>query len=108
MASLSASSALPLHAQPASASTSSLPADSNNAPSTPKSGNNAASFQSALARSVTGSLAFYFKRPVKLFRPTRVSAWTAFSEIASAQGHKGQVNSGFLRYLAKKQGVSSA
>ncbi|KAK9900038.1 hypothetical protein P389DRAFT_165167 [Cystobasidium minutum MCA 4210] len=61
--------------------------------------------KSALARSLTGTLAFYFKRPVRLFRPTRISAWTAFTEMSAAQGHT-SVNAGFLRTLISKQGWS--
>ena len=36
----------------------------------------------------------------------RISAWTAFSEMATAQGHN-NVNSSFLRSIISKQGVSA-
>jgi hypothetical protein len=48
--------------------TEASPKNTNNGPST--TGKDA-SAKSALARSLTGTLAFYFKRPVRLFRFAR-------------------------------------
>ncbi|KAJ7582646.1 hypothetical protein C8J56DRAFT_225653 [Mycena floridula] len=42
--------------------------------------------QAALARTATRGIALYFSRPVRLFRPSKVSGWHSLRGLASKQG----------------------
>lgn len=58
----------------------------------------------AVTRALFGSLAFLFKRPIRLFRPVKISTWTGIQAIAEEQGRS--VTPGFVRALLRKEGVS--
>ncbi|RDB20947.1 Cysteine and histidine-rich domain-containing protein [Hypsizygus marmoreus] len=45
-----------------------------------------ANFQAAIARTLARSLALYFSRPVRLFRPSKVSGWHSLRGLAAQQG----------------------
>ncbi|OBZ75426.1 hypothetical protein A0H81_04128 [Grifola frondosa] len=61
------------------------------------------SFYAALARTATRSLALYFSRPVRLFRPSKVSGWHSLRGLA---GHNGQaLTPQYLSSLVKQQGL---
>ncbi|KXN90543.1 hypothetical protein AN958_04215, partial [Leucoagaricus sp. SymC.cos] len=60
------------------------------------------SLQAAVARTLTRSMALYFSRPVRLFRPSKISGWQSLRSLAEHQGvvydHK------FLLSAVKLQG----
>ncbi|ORY78051.1 hypothetical protein BCR35DRAFT_292044 [Leucosporidium creatinivorum] len=56
----------------------------------------------AVTRALFGSLAFLFKRPIRLFRPVKISTWTGIQAIAEEQGRS--VTPGFVRALLRKEG----
>ncbi|KIY64884.1 hypothetical protein CYLTODRAFT_380285 [Cylindrobasidium torrendii FP15055 ss-10] len=58
--------------------------------------------QAALARTATRSIALYFSRPVRLFRPSKVSGWHILRGIATKDGHT--LNPQFISGLVKNQG----
>ncbi|KAK0210239.1 hypothetical protein DFS33DRAFT_1291634 [Desarmillaria ectypa] len=58
--------------------------------------------QAALARTATRSLALYFSRPVRLFRPSKVSGWHTLRGLA--EKHGSSLNHRFLSSLVKDQG----
>lgn len=60
----------------------------------------------AVTRALFGSLAFLFKRPIRLFRPVKISTWTGIQAIAEEQGRS--VTPSFVRGLIRKEGVSGA
>ncbi|KAI0082773.1 hypothetical protein K474DRAFT_1610961 [Panus rudis PR-1116 ss-1] len=60
------------------------------------------SFYAAMARTATRSLALYFSRPVRLFRPSKVSGWQILKGLAT---HHGQTLSPkYITWLIKEQG----
>ncbi|KAK0502643.1 hypothetical protein EDD18DRAFT_1134283 [Armillaria luteobubalina] len=58
--------------------------------------------QAALARTATRSLALYFSRPVRLFRPAKVSGWQTLRGLAAKHGSS--LNHRFMSSLVKDQG----
>ncbi|KAI0647231.1 hypothetical protein C8Q79DRAFT_925810 [Trametes meyenii] len=60
------------------------------------------SFYAALARTATRSLALYFSRPVRLFRPSKVSGWHSLRGLADSHGKS--LSPSFLQWLVKEQG----
>ncbi|CDR45865.1 RHTO0S11e05776g1_1 [Rhodotorula toruloides] len=63
---------------------------------------NAPSAYAAVSRALAGALAFMFKRPVRLFRPVKISTWAGIQAIAEEQGRS--VTPGFVRGLLRKEG----
>ncbi|KAF7441061.1 hypothetical protein PC9H_001410 [Pleurotus ostreatus] len=57
----------------------------------------------ALARTATRSLALYFSRPVRLFRPSKVSGWHSLKGLALQHGSS--LNLGYIRLLVKDHGI---
>ncbi|GAA5991241.1 hypothetical protein JCM5350_005954 [Sporobolomyces pararoseus] len=79
-------------------------------PSTPTSSSGAesndgkgSSTLAALSRTLIATLAFLFKRPIRLFRPVKISTWAGIQAIAQEHGLK-TVNRQFVRNLIKKEG----
>ncbi|GAA5836569.1 hypothetical protein JCM9279_000427 [Rhodotorula babjevae] len=62
----------------------------------------APSFSAAITRALAGMLAFMFKRPIRLFRPVKISTWAGIQAIAEEQGRS--VTPGFVRGLLRKEG----
>ncbi|KAI0636791.1 hypothetical protein C8Q77DRAFT_1154697 [Trametes polyzona] len=60
------------------------------------------SFYAALARTATRSLALYFSRPVRLFRPSKVSGWHSLRGLADSQGKS--LSPSYLSWLVKEHG----
>lgn len=61
------------------------------------------SFTAAVTRAIFGTLAFLFKRPIRLFRPVKISTMTGIQAIAEEQGKT--VTPAFVRGLIRKEGV---
>uniref|UniRef100_D8PVU4 Mitochondrial carrier protein n=1 Tax=Schizophyllum commune (strain H4-8 / FGSC 9210) TaxID=578458 RepID=D8PVU4_SCHCM len=61
-----------------------------------------ASLQAALARTATRTFALYFSRPVRLFRPSKVSGWLSLRSVARQSG--ATVSPEFIRSLVKDHG----
>ncbi|SCV70273.1 BQ2448_1667 [Microbotryum intermedium] len=72
--------------------------------STTKPGSSSSVF-AACTRALFLSLAFLFKRPIRLFRPVKISTWTGLQAIAYEHGHY-KVTLAFVRSLIRKQGWS--
>ncbi|KAK4057529.1 hypothetical protein OIO90_001598 [Microbotryomycetes sp. JL221] len=64
------------------------------------------SFTAALTRAVFGTLAFLFKRPIRLFRPVKISTMTGIQAIAEEQGRS--VTPAFVRGLIRKEGSAES
>ncbi|KAJ3728709.1 hypothetical protein C8R42DRAFT_272660 [Lentinula raphanica] len=62
-----------------------------------------ANLQAAVARTVTRGIALYFSRPVRLFRPSKVSGWHSLRSLASQEGSS--LTPGFIKSLVKDQGL---
>ncbi|KAF9228582.1 hypothetical protein BS17DRAFT_772199 [Gyrodon lividus] len=60
------------------------------------------SFNAALARTTTRAIALYFSRPVRLFRPSKVSGWHSLRGHASKDG--ASLNPQYISSLVKNQG----
>jgi len=60
------------------------------------------SVYAALARTATRTIGLYFSRPVRLFRPSKVSGWQSLKGYATYKGHT--FNPQFIRRLVKKEG----
>ncbi|TFK42719.1 hypothetical protein BDQ12DRAFT_709976 [Crucibulum laeve] len=58
--------------------------------------------QAAIARTATRSLALYFSRPVRLFRPSKVSGWHSLRSLATYQG--ASLSPQYILSLLKLQG----
>ncbi|KAF8163169.1 hypothetical protein B0H34DRAFT_311174 [Crassisporium funariophilum] len=58
--------------------------------------------QAAIARTLTRSMALYFARPVRLFRPAKVNGWLTLKSLATQQGTT--LTSQYLLSLVKLQG----
>ncbi|GAA5825975.1 hypothetical protein JCM11251_000074 [Rhodosporidiobolus azoricus] len=56
----------------------------------------------ALSRALAGMLAFMFKRPIRLFRPVKISTWAGIQAIAEEKGRS--VTPGFVRGLLRQEG----
>lgn len=67
-----------------------------------KGGSNAASASAAFSRALAGMLAFMFKRPIRLFRPVKISTMAGIQAIAEEQGRS--VTPAFVRGLIRKEG----
>ncbi|KAF7311545.1 hypothetical protein MKEN_01056900 [Mycena kentingensis (nom. inval.)] len=63
------------------------------------------SFQAAVARTATRALGLYFSRPVRLFRPQKISGWHSLRGLAAQDGFQ-TLSPSYLRSLVKTQGVS--
>ncbi|BGP42476.1 hypothetical protein JCM10449v2_006481 [Rhodotorula kratochvilovae] len=59
----------------------------------------APSVSAAITRAVAGMFAFMFKRPIRLFRPVKISTWAGIQAIAEEQGRS--VTPGFWRFIPK-------
>ncbi|CCL99327.1 uncharacterized protein FIBRA_01345 [Fibroporia radiculosa] len=68
---------------------------------TPDQGN---SLYAALARTATRSLALYFSRPVRLFRPSKVNGWQTLKRLANYHGQS--LTPQYLSWLVKQQGFT--
>ncbi|KAJ4488481.1 hypothetical protein J3R30DRAFT_3436065 [Lentinula aciculospora] len=62
-----------------------------------------ANFKAAVARTVTRGIALYFSRPVRLFRPSKISGWHSLRGLASQEGSA--LTPGFIKSLVKDQGL---
>ncbi|KAI0748306.1 hypothetical protein C8Q80DRAFT_1317985 [Daedaleopsis nitida] len=62
------------------------------------------SLYAALARTATRSLALYFSRPVRLFRPSKVSGWHSLRGLA--QNHGQSLSPQYISWLVKEHGLS--
>ncbi|KAJ7043184.1 hypothetical protein C8F04DRAFT_1287403, partial [Mycena alexandri] len=62
------------------------------------------SLQAALARTLARSLALYFSRPVRLFRPSKVSGWHSLRGLATQDG--ASLTPKYLSSLLKNQGFA--
>lgn len=60
------------------------------------------SLYAALARTATRTVGLYFSRPVRLFRPSKVSGWQSLKGYATYKGHT--FGPQFIRRLVKKEG----
>lgn len=60
------------------------------------------SFYAALARTATRSLALYFSRPVRLFRPSKVNGWQTLKKLATHHGQS--LSPQYLSWLVRQQG----
>ncbi|KAI4517627.1 hypothetical protein K523DRAFT_308902 [Schizophyllum commune Tattone D] len=87
-------------------STAALPltgrAGSNKDDDDPEAKDTYASLQAALARTATRTFALYFSRPVRLFRPSKVSGWLSLRSVARQSG--ATVSPEFIRSLVKDHG----
>ncbi|CDS01006.1 uncharacterized protein SPSC_05180 [Sporisorium scitamineum] len=59
------------------------------------------SFGGAVIRAMFGTLAFLFKRPVRLFRPVKLSSWTILEAMAKREGHTLSLR--YLRTLLRRE-----
>ncbi|SPO28079.1 uncharacterized protein UTRI_04469_B [Ustilago trichophora] len=59
------------------------------------------SFGGAVIRALFGTLAFLFKRPVRLFRPVKLSSWTILEAMAKREGHPLSLR--YLRTLLRRE-----
>ncbi|KAF5372991.1 hypothetical protein D9758_001628 [Tetrapyrgos nigripes] len=59
------------------------------------------SLQAAIARTATRSIALYFSRPVRLFRPSKLSGWQALRGLANGS----TLSASNLSALVKQQGL---
>ncbi|KAK7023966.1 hypothetical protein R3P38DRAFT_2955152 [Favolaschia claudopus] len=62
------------------------------------------SIQAAVARTAARSLALYFSRPVRLFRPSKVSGWHSLRGLAAQDG--ASLTPAYLSSLVKNQGFA--
>ncbi|KAH8106765.1 hypothetical protein BXZ70DRAFT_885058 [Cristinia sonorae] len=60
------------------------------------------SFYAAMARTATRGVALYFSRPVRLFRPSKVSGWQILNGLASQHGQS--LTPQYVSNLVQKQG----
>lgn len=58
----------------------------------------------AVTRALFGTLAMLFKRPIRLFRPVKISTFAGLQAIAQEQGRS--VTPSFVRGLIRQEGVS--
>ncbi|KAL1944617.1 hypothetical protein VTO73DRAFT_3047 [Trametes versicolor] len=56
----------------------------------------------AIARTATRSLALYFSRPVRLFRPSKVSGWQSLRGLADSHGQA--LSPSYLSWLVREHG----
>ncbi|TDL27304.1 hypothetical protein BD410DRAFT_762087 [Rickenella mellea] len=61
------------------------------------------SFKAAAARTVSRGLALYFSRPVRLFRPSKVSGWTSLRGAANRDGVS--LSPQYISTLVKQHGI---
>ncbi|KIM87543.1 hypothetical protein PILCRDRAFT_95783 [Piloderma croceum F 1598] len=62
------------------------------------------SLYAALARTATRSVALYFSRPVRLFRPAKVSGWQSLRGLAAQHGQS--LSAEYMASLVKKHGLA--
>ncbi|GAA5876796.1 hypothetical protein JCM8547_003168 [Rhodosporidiobolus lusitaniae] len=79
-----------------------LPGSSPEASSSSGASSKTQSATAALSRALAGMLAFMFKRPIRLFRPVKISTWAGIQAIAEEQGRS--VTPSFVRGLLRKEG----
>ncbi|KAI0797629.1 hypothetical protein C8Q75DRAFT_801562 [Abortiporus biennis] len=60
------------------------------------------SLHAAVARTATRSIALYFSRPVRLFRPSKVNGWQILKVLATHHGKP--FSPRYISWLVKKQG----
>lgn len=58
----------------------------------------------AIIRSLIGTLAFLFKRPVRLFRPVKLSSWTILEAMAKREGRSLSLR--YLRTLLRRENLN--
>ncbi|KAG8706043.1 hypothetical protein FRC08_001304, partial [Ceratobasidium sp. 394] len=68
----------------------------------PKTSESSNSVYAALARTAARGAGLYFARPMRLFRPTKISGWTSLRHAAASQGTS--LSSGFIWNLVRTQG----
>lgn len=64
------------------------------------------SFLAALSRALMGALGFFFRRPVRLFRPVKISSLMGIQAVADERKEK-VYSFKFIKSLIKEEGVSS-
>ncbi|GAA5903571.1 hypothetical protein JCM6882_002988 [Rhodosporidiobolus microsporus] len=79
-----------------------LPGSSTSSGDATTTGSSKQSATAALSRALAGMLAFMFKRPIRLFRPVKISTWAGIQAIAEEQGRS--VTPGFVRGLLRQEG----
>lgn len=62
-----------------------------------------AAVQAGLSRTITAPLAFFFKTPLRLFRPPRVSHTAVLSAVMRAEHTSARLTPQFIRQLIKEQ-----
>jgi hypothetical protein len=60
-------------------------------------------FYGGIARALARGLALYFSRPVRLFRPSKVSGWTSLRGAAAREGV--ELTPQYISLLIKQKGV---
>ncbi|GAA6022559.1 hypothetical protein JCM8202_000517 [Rhodotorula sphaerocarpa] len=78
------------------------PAETAKSDNSDDAGLTAASATAALSRAIAGMLAFMFKRPVRLFRPVKISTMAGIQAIAEERGKA--VTPAFVRGLIRNEG----
>jgi hypothetical protein len=63
----------------------------------------ASTVQAGLSRSITAPLAFFFKTPLRLFRPPRVSHTAVLNAVVRAEHNNARLSPQFLRQLIREQ-----
>ncbi|KAJ7184271.1 hypothetical protein C8R46DRAFT_455907 [Mycena filopes] len=82
-----------------------MPTDASSRPAVePPAADSQGSFQAAVARTSTRALALYFSRPVRLFRPSKVSGWHSLRGLATQHG--ASLSASYLSSLVKTQGFA--
>ncbi|KAF8717827.1 hypothetical protein RHS02_09318, partial [Rhizoctonia solani] len=61
------------------------------------------SIYAALARTTARGVGLYFARPMRLFRPTKISGWTTLRHVAASQGTS--LSPAFVTNLIRTQGA---
>ncbi|KAJ7074272.1 hypothetical protein C8F01DRAFT_1099903 [Mycena amicta] len=69
----------------------------------PAADSQANSFQAAIARTATRALGLYFSRPVRLFRPQKISGWHSLRGLAAQEGLH-SLSPSYLLSLVKSEG----
>ncbi|CAE6475177.1 unnamed protein product [Rhizoctonia solani] len=61
------------------------------------------SIYAALARTAARGAGLYFSRPMRLFRPTKISGWTTLRHVAASEGRS--LSPAFISNLVRTQGA---
>lgn len=67
--------------------------------------NKDASFLASISRALLIALGFFFRRPIRLFRPVKISSWLGLQAIAAERKQK-PYDLRFLTGLIREEGVS--